>query len=217
MNITLVKDAKETQHKLPNTWNDISLKQYVRIMKVLKRDEKTSELEKTVSILRILTDIPEADILRLPVSNITILGSKMNELISSYPNDELNHLITINNIEYGFHPKISDITFGEWVDIDSYIDDDVDDNLHKIMSVLYRPVIGKSGDKYQIEPYEPCKEREQIMLDNLTVGDFYGVSVFFSDLGRELLSHSLKSSIQNLREGVKEDTEKLKAKIKALG
>ena len=68
------------------------------------------------------------------------------------------------------------------------------------MAVLYRPIIAKKGEKYQIEPYEPCKDREEIMLENLTVGDFYGVSVFFSDLGSELLSHSVSCSIQSLKE-----------------
>ena len=202
MNITLVKEGRQTIHKIPTKWNQVSLKKYVRIMKVLKEDNDSTldKLNKTIKMLRILTDIPEKDILRLPLNNINILGSKLNELLSKQPNDTLKNIIRINGVNYGFHPKIADISFGEWVDIDSFINDGVDDNLHKILAVLYRPVISKKGDKYQIEPYEPCKKREEILLENLNVGDFYGVSVFFSDLGRELLSHTLKSSIQDLKE-----------------
>ena len=88
---------------------------------------------------------------------------------------------------------------GEWVDVDTYITNGVEDNLHKIMSVLYRPVIAKDGDKYAIEEYKPSEERQKLFLDNLMVGDFYGVSVFFSSLGNELLMSSLKSSVKKLK------------------
>jgi len=204
MNFTLFKSGIETKHKLPKHWDELSLKKYVRIMKVLESKEEKTEIGKTVSILRILSDVPEEDILRLSIKNINQLGKHLIKFLKTLPEDRLKHILKINGIEYGFHPKLSDITFGEWVDIDSLITEGANDNLHKIMAILYRPIIAKKGEKYQIEPYEPCKDREQIMLENLTVGDFYGVSVFFSDLGMDLLSHSLTSSIQKLKETRKE-------------
>ena len=199
MKITLVKDGKKAIHQMPKHWNDLPLKKYVRIMKILTDKEIKTELEKTTKMIRVLTDIPEADILRLPVHNVQVLGGYLARFLTTHPNDELNHILKIKGIEYGFHPKLSSISFGEWADIDAFINEGANDNLHKILAVLYRPVKEKNGDKYQIEEYEPCKEREQIMLDNLTVGDFYGVSVFFSDLERELSTHMVSSSIQELK------------------
>jgi len=199
MKITLVKDGKKAIHQMPKHWNDLPLKKYVRIMKILTDKEIKTELEKTTKMIRVLTDIPEADILRLPVHNVQVLGGYLARFLTTHPNDELNHILKIKGIEYGFHPKLSSISFGEWADIDAFINEGANDNLHKILAVLYRPVKEKNGDKYQIEEYEPCKEREQIMLDNLTVGDFHGVSVFFSDLERELSTHMVSSSIQELK------------------
>jgi len=199
MKITLVKDGKKAIHQMPKHWNDLPLKKYVRIMKILTDKEIKTELEKTTKMIRVLTDIPEADILRLPVHNVQVLGGYLARFLTTHPNDELNHILKIKGIEYGFHPKLSSISFGEWADIDAFINEGANDNLHKILAVLYRPVKEKNGDKYQIEEYEPCKEREQIMLDNLTVGDFHGVSVFFSDLERELSTHMISSSIQELK------------------
>ena len=204
MKITLVKDGKEAIHRMPKHWNDLSLKKYVRIMKVLKDEKINSDLEKTAKMIRILTDVLEEDVYRLPVHNIHVLGGYLARFLATEPNDELKHILEFNGIEYGFHHKLSDISFGEWVDIDTYISQGVEDNLHKIMSVLYRPIKYKKDDKYVIEEYVPCKERDQIMLDNLTVGDFHGVSVFFSSLGRELSIHTVKSSIKNLKEARKE-------------
>ena len=199
MNFTLSKSGVLTKHNLPKRWDELSLRKYVRLMKSLEDKETKTTLEKTVNIIRILSDVAEEDILRLPVKNINQLGGYLTDFIKTKPNDELNHILKIDGVEYGFHPKLSDISFGEWVDIDAFINEGANDNLHKILAVLYRPIIAKKGDNYQIEPYEPCKDREEIMLENLTVGDFYGVSVFFSDLGRELLNHSLTSSIQELK------------------
>ena len=205
MNFTLLKSGIETKYKLPKQWNELSIKKYVQVMKSLEDKKEKKELEKIVDIITILSDVPEEDILRLPVKNINQLGVYLTKFLKTLPEDRLKHIIEIDGIEYGFHPKLSDISFGEWVDIDSLITEGSNDNLHKIMAVLYRPIIAKKGDKYNIEPYEPCKDREEIMLDNLRVGDFYGVSVFFSDLGRELLNHTLTSSIKTLKEAREEE------------
>ena len=206
MEFTLLKSGVKSKHNLPKSWNDLSLKKYVKVMKALESKESKTELDKTVSILKIFSNVPEEDIARLPIKNINQLGAYLSEFLMTIPNDELKHIIKIKGIEYGFHPKLSAISFGEWVDIDNYIKDGVHDNLHKIMAILYRPIIAKSGEKYQIEPYEPCKDRDEIMLDNLKFGDFYGASVFFSDLGNELLTTTLKSSINKLKEKKKDRT-----------
>ncbi len=200
MKITLVKDGREAIHRMPKHWNDLSLKKYIRVMKVLRDKNITTDLEKVAKMIRILTDINEEDILRLPAHNVHVLGGYLARFLATEPNDELNHVLKFNGVKYGFHPKLSDISFGEWVDIDNYIKEGVEDNLHKIMAVLYRPIKEITGDKYQIEEYTPSKERDQVMLDNLKVGDFHGVSVFFSSLGLELSTASVKSSIQELKQ-----------------
>ena len=195
MEITLVKGKKKTKHQMPTDWNDITLTQYVDVIKKAK-EVGLRELEKVVKIICILTGIAEDDLYRLSTKDVAKLGGYVSHLLSSLPEDELKHIIEIDGREYGFHTKLADITMGEWVDIDTYITEGVEDNLHKIMSVLYRPIIAKDGDKYAIENYEPNEERQDLFKNKLMVGDFYGVSVFFSDLGKELLENSLKFSIK---------------------
>ena len=201
MKITLVKDGQSVKRYIPQHWDELTMKQYMGCMKILKDDSIKKELEKVVKILSVITEINEVDIYRLPVKNINTLGLKLTNFLGTKPNEELQHLVMIDDVEYGFHPKLSDMTFGEWIDIDNYINGGVDDNLHKIMSVLYRPVIAKQKNgKYRIEPYEPSEEKQNLIRDNLTVKEFNGVSVFFSNLGSELLMTTLKSSIQQLKD-----------------
>ena len=195
MKVTIVKDGKTIKKTLPTHWDNITIKQYMSVMKIIN-DNDLKELSRVVKVIGALSDISEEDILRLPVSNINTLGAILNKFLRTKPNEDLNHIVKLKGVEYGFHPKLSALTFGEWVDIDRYISEGVNDTLHKIMAILYRPVIAKKDGKYRIEEYQPCQERQQIMLDNLTVKDFYGVSVFFSDLGRELLTHTAQSSLE---------------------
>tara|TARA_R100001244_G_scaffold41013_2_gene36919 strand:+ start:242 stop:856 length:615 start_codon:yes stop_codon:yes gene_type:complete len=203
MKITLVKDSKKIIHEIPDNWDSVSLSDYVKVIE-LSKQVGLRELEKVTKIIHILTDIKEEDLLRLSTNNVARIGGYITKLLQNLPEDELKHFITIDNIEYGFHPNISNITMGEWVDIDTYISTGVEKNLHKIMSVLYRPIIAKDGDKYRIEEYKPNKERQDLFLNNLMVGDFYGVSVFFSNLGKELLQSTLKSSMKQLKKNMKD-------------
>jgi len=206
MKITLVKDGKSVKRYIPQHWDELTMKQYMGCMKILKDNSIKKELEKVVKMLSVITEIEEVDIYRLPVKNINTLGLKLTNFLGTKPNEELQHLVMIDDVEYGFHPKLSDMTFGEWIDIDNYINAGVDDNLHKIMSVLYRPVIAKQKNgKYAIEPYEPSEDKQNLIRDNLTVKEFNGVSVFFSNLGNELLMTTLKSSIQQLKDKKKEE------------
>ena len=64
----------------------------------------------------------------------------------------LTQRFMLNGQEFGFIPSLEDITYGEFVDLDSYLTDTK--NLHRTMAVLYRPVIQKAGKRYDIEPYE---------------------------------------------------------------
>ena len=43
----------------------------------------------------------------------------------------LKRIIKINNIEYGFHPNLEEITLGEYADIETYLKNGLEDNLTK--------------------------------------------------------------------------------------
>ena len=58
----------------------------------------------------------------------------------------------MGGVEYGFIPVLDDMTLGEYVDLDENFTDW--DKMHKAMSVLFRPIKLKKGDRYQIEEYD---------------------------------------------------------------
>jgi hypothetical protein len=197
MKVKLLNGKKKLSFNIPESFDELNLGRYMRLMKVLKNDfeNDVNEIEKVIRILNCITDIPKRQLYGLDMKSIGKLGAHLTTFLETVPNDELKHFLKIEGVEYGFHPKLVDMTLGEFVDLETYIEN-LDDNLHNILSILYRPVTAKKDDKYRIEDYEPNEERAELFKKHLRVEDFNGASVFFYDLGTQLLINSNKSLIQ---------------------
>jgi len=76
------------------------------------------------------------------------------------------------------------MTLGEYIDLDTYFSDW--DNMHKAMSVLYRPVTKEKGDLYSIEEYDGTKYSD--VLKSMPLDVVLGSIVFFYNLSSELLT-----------------------------
>jgi hypothetical protein len=91
-------------------------------------------------------------------------------------------------IEFGFIPELEEISFGEYVDLESHLQSW--DTYHKAMAVMYRPIVKTRKDKYDILPYEPNKDFQELMkfapLDVVIAS-----SLFFWTLGSELVQATL--------------------------
>jgi hypothetical protein len=192
MDVKLTKGKKVFKFSIPEHWNELTLGRYQRINKVLKDEAKVSDIEKVLRIVSAISDIPKRDLYVLDLNSIGKLGQHLTKFLETEPEDELQHIVEVDNIEYGFHPKLEDMTLGEFVDLEMYMKD-IDENLHLIMSVLYRPITNRLKDKYRIEEYKPDRERANIFKKKLTVKEVHAASVFFYNLERELLIHSNKS------------------------
>lgn len=114
-------------------------------------------------------------------------------------------------IELGFIPNLQEMTFGEYVDLDSactdlYKDGKVNGEAAlKMMCILYRPVKAKFGKYYDIEPYNTAAIRKyQDDVKQLTLAHVLNVLLFFSSLEIELYNSSLEYLAKEITEIVKE-------------
>ena len=199
MKVKLKKGKKVFRFNIPEHWNELTLGRYQRINKVLKDDTKIHDIERVLRIISAISDIPKRDLYVLDLPSIGKLGGHLTKFLETEPEDELQHIVEIDNVKYGFHPKLQDMTLGEFIDLETYIKD-IDENLHLILSVLYRPITAQSGDKYRIEEYEPNRDRADLFKKKLTVKEVHAASVFFYDLERQLMIHSQKSLREALME-----------------
>jgi hypothetical protein len=83
--------------------------------------------------------------------------------------------------EYSFIPSLQDMSFGEYIDLDTFIGDT--ENLHRAMNVLYRPIELKQGKRYTLKEYDP--ESNEIAKD-FPLDAVLGAIVFFYSLGKDL-------------------------------
>jgi hypothetical protein len=92
-----------------------------------------------------------------------------------------------DGISYGFIPNFDKITTGEYIDIEAYQDNI--NNIPKLLSILYRPIVGEVGKdgSYKIEEYNGTINSE-IML-NVSIEIYLGCIVFFYNLSNEITNY----------------------------
>ena len=122
---------------------------------------------------------------KLKLKDKKILVDKVNKFVNSKNETVLEKRIKFKEKNYGFIPNLSKITTGEFVDIEEY-GKNINENLHRIMSVLYREVDKEVGKFYSIKPYDP-DELEIDKFKELPMSTTLSAIDFFFRLGKNLL------------------------------
>ena len=91
--------------------------------------------------------------------------SIIKTMIDTEPKDEeFRKTFVFKKEEYGFVPNLSKLSTGEYIDLETYCKEPIE-NLHIIMSILYRKVTFKRNERYTIESYNPEEFKEEIFKD----------------------------------------------------
>jgi len=117
---------------------------------------------------------------------------------------EFTPRFTLHGIEYGFIPNLDDITIGEYADLSTYSTDSTE-NLHRLMAILFRPIIKTEGDSYQIMPYQGTAEFAEVMKD-IPLSCANGALFFFIRLSSELQEATQKFLTRELLKETKQPT-----------
>lgn len=178
--------------KLPDSWNEVTLGTYQEIASI----ETTDNTQKWIEIISILSN---ADPEKVKHMDVTAFTKAVNHLgwILALPDDKMfKEELTINGVSYKFKERLESLTIGEWIDLESYIEE-TNHNLHKTFAVLY----SDGSDSFE--------KRVQLFKDNIMIGDVYGALVFFSLIGKESIMtikdylHSEMEEMKTLEEQTK--------------
>jgi len=193
------------KYELPTSWSEVSLGQYSKLMNALD-NEKATEIELIVKTLEALVGISSNELTKVPLKYLKIAYSELIELTSTMPSNELKKIIDVGGTAYGFIPDFDELTFGEFCDLDNYLQDSWN-NLDKILAVLYRKITDRDNDKYKIEEYtlEGITERRELFKNNLSIDTIYGALVFFYHIG----SKHIKTMLYSLERESKQVRSKL--------
>tara|TARA_Y100000401_G_C8302499_1_gene214989 strand:- start:585 stop:1226 length:642 start_codon:yes stop_codon:yes gene_type:complete len=182
MKVKIKKKEETKQYNVINSWADVTLEKWVQIIKV--KDGLNSEQAKET--IKALSDIPEKLINELSIIDVAIILKNIYEL-QAEENTELKRIIEIEDIEYGFHPKLDDITLGEYADLETFIKNGLENHLPEIMAILYRPVQEKKNNKYTIEAYDGDLTIRAEIMNKMSAEQVQNALVFFWTFVKEFL------------------------------
>jgi len=188
---------------IPADYASISLKQF-KEFKTAKND-----VDKLVAI----SNLSKEDVQKVPIQHVpTLLAAFDDTLLNE--SAKFFETIAIKNKDFGFIPNLYEISLGEYADISTWAAN-VEENIVKIMSVLYRPITKRVGSKYIIEDYNSTsRAMSEELVEQMTLEQFNGAMLFFSTLLNELSNTSLdylETEVKKLKE---ELTEQLKEQLK---
>ena len=112
MRLKINKDGKQSVYTMINSWEDVTLDKWI---KIISTKEKTNSQE-ALELIKILSDIPTKVIKELSINDVSIIMNKIAEL-QKEEHTKLKTIIKVNDIEYGFHPNLEEITLGEYADL----------------------------------------------------------------------------------------------------
>lgn len=188
--ITFTENEKELKYIIPESWKQVSIGQYMHLMS--KDMEKMNELELTYHLIESLIDIPIQKISKFKKNEIDEVFKHLMMLAESRPSEHLNLIVEMDGVEYGFNSKLSDISLGEFTDLDTLLQDGFS-NLNKVMSILYRPIVDKDKKTFRVEPYDftKCEDRFDKFKQNMSIDTVFGCLCFFLTLGQEYTMTSI--------------------------
>ena len=167
---------------VPNKLSEIALSDYVKYLKILEINEKDENSDVFVQqkVLEVFCGVPYNESLEFKMSDVSKIVNIINNTLSEQPS--LVKSFKLGDTEFGFIPKLDDMSFGEYIDIDTNIGDW--DNMYRVMGVLYRPIKQKSGEKYLIDEYKGDLYHDA--MRHTPMDAVISSLVFFYNLGKEL-------------------------------
>ena len=181
MKVKIKKQGKKKIYNTIESWDDVTLERWVKLLTV-DTESKTKEAEETIVAL---SDMPLKLVKELSLRDVAVIFGKLAE-IQGGESVELKRVMEIDGVDYGFHPDLSEITLGEYADIESFIKEGLEKNMPEIMAILFRPVLERKDNAYTIEAYDGDITMRTEAMKKMSASQVQAALFFFSNLGREL-------------------------------
>lgn len=172
---------KKIKLTVPSTMKEISLRRYQRFVKEIESNPNAQDEYVAARICDIFLDIPQDDVMRMTIGTMLEVSEKIRFALEEEA--KLTPIFKMGDTEFGFIPKLDEMTFGEYIDLDTFVTDWA--SMHKAMAVLYRPIKMRDGDRYIIKDYDGDLYHEAMREMPLYVT--MGSLLFFYRLENDLL------------------------------
>ena len=188
----------ELEVSIPQDLSAIKLHQYQKYLSVAKNVDEGDKNNEFLNLkaLEIFCGLSLKDSYNLPVSMFESVLKQVSACFEEKTDLVQRFKMTGGDgvtAEFGFIPNLDKMSFGEYIDLESYITDW--DNMHKAMAVMYRPIVAGKKHLYEIESYEGTERWADVMKD-APVNVALGAIVFFYRLGSKLSRYTMNSLLE---------------------
>lgn len=174
----------------------LSISQYQKIQKnPIKYNDPTE-------VLSLFLNIDIDEIKDAPKEQVVFVQKYLMENVLNNQGGEFRETFFIDEVEYGFENDWKNMKWGMWVDMEVFSQTDkIYDNIHILMSILYRPIKERKKGKYILVPYKSSEtmERAEIFKEKLSVDYWFGAATFFLLISEQYIKnikHSLETRIK---------------------
>lgn len=198
-------DGEDYNFELPESWEDIKVKDFSKIIGVQEKDNLNG-LERIIEIINVISGIPVDLIMMIPITEFNKITEKLafvNEDIKAQMKDS----IIVNGEEYFLKKDFDNLTMGEIITIEMLVEE-TGGNIFKALDKLLCVFLRKKRDNGKLEMFKTdMLERSDIFKD-ISITEIYQLMIFFST-GRVSLENSTVDSSE------KKERKKKKIDLKA--
>lgn len=183
-------------NKLPSSWSDIKICQYVKLRPVIIGE--LNPIERVIFTLAILLDKPTQDVEKLKLTDITKINERLKFLQTTPIQTTIPTEIFLKGNKYKFITDATELNGGQYMSVTTKLQQAQEDeeyiynNLHEVLASISEP-IGKEIDSNYY------KETASIFYEHLTVADAYPICFFFSKLSELLTEITVNFSKKKLQ------------------
>ena len=174
MKVKIKKKGKKKSYNLITSWADVTLEKWIKII-AAQTGTKTKEARETIAAM---SDIPKSLIDEMALKDVAVLMGKLGE-IQAEKDTELKKIIEIEGQQYAFHPDLSELSLGEYADIETFIKVGLEKKMPEIMAVLFRPITEREKDVYTIAAYDGKIAIRAEKMKQMSAGQVQSALVFF--------------------------------------
>ena len=169
---------KEFTYK--SNWNQVSIKDYYKIIDILI-DEETDEVEKIDKIILILTSITPNELSQLTINDYTKLRNSIKFAFEEVKPESVKDELIINEKHFECDTKLDKVVAGQYLMLQNITKiEDYRDRIKKCIGVFVRPKSVKWGDF----DYDGNVE---FLFNNMSIVDAVTLSAFFLHTQKRLL------------------------------
>ena len=171
----------------------MTIEHYVKIYKIKDLFNDDYFYPKMLSAV---SNAPINDLLEGGFEEIAFLAGSVIKLMPTTESVKFEDRFELDGISYGFFPNWRDLTFAEYIDMDTISTkkpQDLLDHLHILAAIMYRPIINeRSEHDFDIEKYnvDSMKQRAEMFKKKLDIKYVLGAQFFFINFANKFSNSS---------------------------